>query len=96
MKAVPQIINNECGMETEGEGGGMGPGSREGGCIGWYSLGGHKVFLCMCVCVRECGLVAGACVCIWGLNSSLGPLAKTPVGLSWQTHEAAWQEESCI
>lgn len=30
------------------------------------------------------------------LNESLGPLAKTPVGLTWQPHEAVWQEESCI
>lgn len=30
------------------------------------------------------------------LNSSLGPLANTPVNLTWQPHEAAWQVESCI
>lgn len=64
---------------------------------GWYSLGGqgegasgrHKVgFSCVCLWSVFCG--GGA------PNGSLGPLAKTPVGLTWQPHEAAWQEESCI
>lgn len=31
-----------------------------------------------------------------GPEKESGPLAKTPVGLTWQPHEAAWQEESCI
>lgn len=64
---------------------------------GWYSLGG-----------REKGHQGGTRwvfhVCVFGVcsvgggapNGSLGPLAKTPVGLTWQPHEAAWQEESCI
>lgn len=55
------------------------------------------VFMYVCVCVYVSVVWLAVCVCVWGgLNSSLGPLAKTPVGLSWQTHEAAWQEESCI
>ena len=91
MKAVPQIINNECGTETEGVGVG---GEWEG--IGLVQVGGGRkgteeaqgVFMYVC---EECGRVGGG-----GLNSSLGPLAKTPVGLTWQPHEAAWQEESCI
>lgn len=67
---------------------------REG--TGWYSFGGqgeraswrHKVFFCVSL---ECGLCGGGAP-----NGSLGPLAKTPAGLTWQPHEAAWQEESCI
>lgn len=64
-----------------------------GAGAGWgreRALGKHKV-LYVCVCVRS--MVGWG---MRGLNSSLGPLAKTPVGLTWQPHEAAWQEESCI
>lgn len=67
-----------------GHGAGTGWGRERG------HRGGTRCFY-VCVCVTS---VFG-----WGwgiLNSSLGPLAKTPVGLSWQPHEAAWQEESCI
>lgn len=79
------------GMETVGPRVGE---QREG--MGWYSLGGRErghlggtrwVFLC----VFGVWSVGGGAV-----NGSLGPLAKTPVGLTWQPHEAAWQEESCI
>lgn len=78
-------------------------GEREG--TGWRSLGGqgdrasgrHKVvcfFFNVCLWSVVCGGVGG-----WvggPLNGSLGPLAKTPVGPTWQQHEAAWREESCI
>lgn len=64
---------------------------------GWYSLGGRerghqggkRYFFFMCV-FGVWSVGGGA------LNESLGPLAKTPVGLTWQPHEAVWQEESCI
>lgn len=54
--------------------------------------------------IREAQGVFLFFMCVFGvwsvgggaLNGSLGPLAKTPVGLTWQPHEAAWQEESCI
>lgn len=62
----------------------MGEGER--------ALGRHKLFL-LTVCVCWLGVWSGGG---GGMNSSLGPLAKTPVGLNWQPHEAAWQEESCI
>lgn len=50
----------------------------------------YKVFLS---CVRLLGveLAKGG-----RLNSGLGPLAKASMNLTWQPHEVAWQEESCI
>lgn len=58
---------------------------------GWGRERGHLGSTrCLCVCVRS---VLGG---VQGWNSSLGLLAKTPVGLTWQPHEAAWQGESCI
>lgn len=92
MKAVPQIINNECGDGDCGAEGGRGAGGHglvQFGGQGEGASGRHKVgFSCVCLWSVFCG--GGA------PNGSLGPLAKTPVGLTWQPHEAAWQEESCI
>lgn len=46
------------------------------------------------VCVSGVGSVGGGGG--GALSGSLGPLANTPAGLTWQRREAAWQEESCI
>lgn len=86
-------------METVGLGVG---GEWEG--TGWRSLGGRETghqggarwcvfsFLNVCLWSVVCGGEVGG----GALNGSLGLLAKTPVGPTWQPHEAAWREESCI